>query len=200
MDILLICHVFPPEHAPAGVMVRELAEDLSAKGGRVTVLTGWPNNPQKLLLNRGQTSIRQVERDPAGFTIIRCVHSSSAQRKMTWRILYYLTFSLSTLAIGLTSGPFDAVLCLSTPIFGSWSSWLLARLKRARFVYDIFDLHPESARNAGIIGDGHIYRILRALDASLCRRSDVILTLSDSIKNSILARGILPERVRIAPF
>ena len=30
MNILLICYVFPPEHAPAGVMVRELAEDLSA--------------------------------------------------------------------------------------------------------------------------------------------------------------------------
>jgi hypothetical protein len=30
MKIALICHVYPPEHAPAGVMISELGEDFWA--------------------------------------------------------------------------------------------------------------------------------------------------------------------------
>ena len=46
LKILIICYVYPPEVAPAGIMVRELADDLSAKGHKVTVQTGWPNHPK----------------------------------------------------------------------------------------------------------------------------------------------------------
>ena len=35
--ILIICQWFPPEYAPIGIMLRELAQDLSAKGHEVTV-------------------------------------------------------------------------------------------------------------------------------------------------------------------
>ena len=49
MNVALMCYVYPPEPAPAGIMVCELAEDLAAAGHRVTVITGWPNHPQGVL-------------------------------------------------------------------------------------------------------------------------------------------------------
>jgi len=49
MNIVLICHVYPPEVQASAMMTRELAEDLAAAGHRVTVLTGWPNHPQGVL-------------------------------------------------------------------------------------------------------------------------------------------------------
>jgi colanic acid biosynthesis glycosyl transferase WcaI len=113
---------------------------------------------------------------------------------------YYLSFALSTLWCGLRAGRADAVLCLSTPIFGSWTSWLLSRCKGARFIYDIFDLHPEAARNAGLIREGFAYRVLRWFDSVLCRRSDRIAALSEGLKRSIVARGVPPEKITIIPF
>lgn len=199
MRIVIVCHVFPPEHAPAGVMMRELAEDLSASGHEVTILTGWPNHPEGVLFPGWGSHLRQVEQHE-GYRLIRCGHSIHPRRKMFWRMWYYFTFAVSTFWIGLFSGRADAVLCLSTPIFGSWSSWLLAKCKGARFVYDIFDLHPEAAANAGLMKKGLLYRLLRGWDSRLCRWSDAIITLSETLKRNIVERRIEPEKVTVIPF
>jgi colanic acid biosynthesis glycosyl transferase WcaI len=200
MNIALICHVYAPEVAPAGGMVRELAEDLVAAGHRVTVLTGWPNHPRGILYEGWRSRFRQLARDPKGFRVLRCGHSIHPRKKIFWRLWYYLTFGLGTFVNGLACGRMDAVLCLSTPIFGLWTAWMLARLKGARFVYDIFDLHPEAAHHAGLIGRGLAYTIWRAIDTLLCRRSDVIATLSEGMKREIVARGIEPDKVAVVPF
>ncbi len=181
-------------------MVSELAEDLAAKGHRVTVITGWPNHPGGVLFPGWRTRWRSVEGDSRGFHVIRCGHSIHPRERPFWRLWYYLTFGVSTLFNGLSVGRFDRVLCLSTPIFGSWTAWLLARIKGARFVYAIFDLHPESAANAGLVKRGLAYRILRAVDSALCRRSSLIVTLGEGLRSGILERGIRPEKVAAVPF
>lgn len=181
-------------------MVRELAEHLARSGHRVTVLTGWPHHPQGGLYDGWRSRFRRLERDESGFRIIRCGHSFGVRRGIVWRMLYYLTFALSTLVNGWAAGRADAVLCLSTPVFGSWTAWLLAKSKRARFLYDIFDLHPESARNAGLLSDGLACRTLLALDTRLCRLSDRIVTLSGPMKQAIARRGVDVEKVNVVPF
>ena len=199
MDIFLICHVYPPEHAPAGVMVRELAEDLAARGHRVTVITGWPNHPDGVLQPGWKARWRELGREN-GYRVLRCGHVIHPRTGIFWRMAYYLSFGVGSLINGLAAGRCDAVLCLSTPVFGSWTAWLLARLKGARFLYTIFDLHPEAARNAGLMREGRLYRLLRAADTALCHRSDAITTLSKAMKRSITERGLPPEKTTVVPF
>lgn len=43
MNILLICTVYPPELARAGLMTKELAEDLGSQEHTVTVLRKYIN-------------------------------------------------------------------------------------------------------------------------------------------------------------
>jgi colanic acid biosynthesis glycosyl transferase WcaI len=181
-------------------MIAELAEDLVASGHRVTVITGWPTHPRGVLAPGWQARWRSVEQDVLGFRVIRCGHSIHPREGRFWRLWYYLTFGISSLINGWGGGRFDAVLCLSTPVFGTWAAWLLARIKGARFVYAIFDLHPEAAANAGLIRRGLFYRSLRAADRLLCRHSDSIVTLSAGLRTEILARGITPEKVNAVPF
>ena len=200
MRVLLICYVYPPEAAPAGVMIRELAEDLAARGHQVSVLSGWPNHPKGTLFPGWRSRFRHAERDPAGFRVVRCPHALRAQYRLVWKVWYYFTFAMGSFVAGLGCGPYDAVLSLSSPIFGSWSAWLLARLRGARFVYDIFDLHPEASRNAGLLSEGRVYRLWRRWDAALCRRSHAIATLSEPMKAQIVARGIDPAKVAVIPF
>jgi colanic acid biosynthesis glycosyl transferase WcaI len=200
MNILLVCHVYPPEHAPAGVMVRELAENLTHNGHNVTILTGWPHHPQGKLYDGWKASFHRTETDPAGFRVIRCGHTFGVRKGIAFRMLYYFTFAISTLFNGLRAGRTDAVLCLSTPIFGSWTACLLAKLKRANFLYSIFDLHPESALHAGLLKEGTAYRLLRRWDTRLCKWSDSISTLSESMRQAIIQRGVTPDKVAVVPF
>lgn len=182
-------------------MVQELAEDLARSGSRVTIMTGFPHHGKGALFPGWRRSFREAVDQQAGFRLVRCGHSIQRGDRVASRLRYYLTFALSTLVNGLREERCDVVLSLSTPIFGSWSARLLAWFKGARFVYDIFDLHPEATRNAGLLNEKSlIYRLWRAQDSLLCRRSDAILTLSEGMKQEIGERGIPASKIQVVPF
>jgi colanic acid biosynthesis glycosyl transferase WcaI len=196
--MVLICHVFPPEPNTGGLMTRDLAEDLTRAGHDVTVLTGWPNFPQGTLYQGWRARFRQVDRRAEGYRVIRCGHSIHPRERMSWRLWYYFTFAVSSLLNGLAAGRVDSVMIDSTPLFGTWSGWLLARLKRARAVYWIQDLHPETALDSGMIRPGVAARVLRRADTALCRRCDVVATITESMRQACLRRGLGPAHVVIA--
>lgn len=200
MRVVIVGYIYPPEVQSMGVMAQELAEDLVAMGHKVTVITGWPNHPRGVLFPGWHLRFRHAEKSPHGFWVLRCGHVIHPRTHMFWRIWHYLTFAISSFVNGLACGRVDSVVCMSTPIFGTWASWLLAKCKRASFVYEIDDLHPETARNAGVMSEGMQFRILRKLDTALCRRSDAIVTLSDHLKRLIVQRQVSGDLVKIIPF
>lgn len=198
MRILDICHVYPPEHAPAGIQAAELAEDLARAGHDITVLTGWPNHPAGVLFAGWRARVRAASVTAAGFRVVRCLHSIHPRGRMAWRLWYYLTFAVSTFVNGLLCRRPDVVVCESTPVFGPPLALLLARLRRARFVYRIHDVHPEAAFHAGLLAAGPVYRLLRGLDTWVCRRATLVLTLTEGMRETLLGRGLPPERVVVA--
>ena len=200
MKIALICYVYPPEHCPAGVMVSELATDLAARGHEVTVVTGWPNHPKGRLFEGFRRRFRRIERQ-GGHRVMRVGHAIGPQKRMLTRLWVYLTFAISSLFNTLTLGRQDAVLCLSTPIFGDWTALALAKLWRARSVRVIMDILPEAASHTGMIRtDSLLYRVLRRLDTANCRGYDIITTLGEGLRGQILARRIDSDRVKVTPL
>lgn len=198
MHVLNICHVYPPEHAPAGVQARDFAEDMSRLGHTMTVLTGWPNHPAGVLHPGWKARFRECTTPPQGFTLVRCGHSIHPRGRMFWRLWYYFTFAIATLINGLPCRNVDVVFCESTPIFGPLTSLLLAWLKGAKFVYRVHDVHPEAALHAGLLKPGLVYRLLRALDTWVCSRAAIVLPLTDGMRRSLLDRGLPAERVVVA--
>ncbi len=200
MRILIVGYIYPPEVQSMGMMTQELAEDLVEMGHKVTVITGWPNHPRGILFPGWHLRFRHIEKSPHGFRVLRCGHAVHPRTNIFWRIWHYLTFAISSFVNGLACGRVDSVVCISTPIFGTWACWLLAKCKRAGFVYEIDDLHPEAARNAGVMSEGIQFRILRKLDTALCRRSDAIVTLSGHLRQLIVQRQISDDLIKIVPF
>lgn len=183
-----------------GVMMQELAEDMAAAGHEVTVVTGWPNHPAGVLFPGWEMQFRYMEQVSERMRLVRCTHAICGGRTMYKRLRQYLSFGVSSYLNSLKLGPADVVVSMSTPIFGTWAAYMLARAKNAAFVYEIDDLHPEAARNAGMISEGRVFRLLRRMDTKLCMKSDVVVTLSRHLKESIEARGISAEKTSIVPF
>ncbi len=199
MKILIICYVYPPEVAPAGIMVRELADALTDKGHQVTVQTGWPNHPQGKLFPGYQQKWRQMERH-GRHNVQRVAMMIADKSSPIRRMGVYASFAASSFLNGLSLGRHDVVVCLSTPLMGVWTAWALARLWRARFVNVIFDLWPEAILNAGLIKNNLLYRIIRKIDTLNCRCSDAISVLGQGMKDEVVARGIAPGNVDVIPF
>ena len=200
MKCLLLCTVFPPEPAPAGVNIAELAEDLAAAGHQVTVVTGWPSHPGGKLYAGWRSAFRGVEQTPQGYCLVRCGHSFCPRGRILAKLWYYFTWAISSLINGLRAGPADVVLFCSSPVFGGLTALLLARLKRAKSLYWVHDIHPEATRNAGLVREGTLaYRACLALDRFVCRRSTLVATLTETMRQTLLARGLEPSRVVLLP-
>lgn len=200
MKITLVCYVFPPEHCPAGVMVSELAEDLAARGHKITVITGWPNHPYGALFSGFRRRWRH-ESSHFGYKLIRIWHAILPQKSIPKRILVYLTFAVSSFINGLFLERQDIVLDISPPFFGPWASLTLARLWKARFVRVIMDILPEAAANSSMLKQTSIlYKILRCIETWNCKRCDKVVTIGEGLKKLLCNRGIEPEHIKTLPL
>ncbi len=198
MRIMLICYVFPPEPCTGGVIFKELAEDLTRAGHDVTVVTGWPNFPQGILYKGWRVKFRHVERAAEGYRVIRCGHAVRQRKRLHQRLWFYFTFAASSLINALSAGRVDAVLNYSTPVFGAWTAWLIARLNGARFVYWMMDVYPDTAIDSGMMRDGAVARLVRWQDTMLCRHSDLVAPISEGMRQTILKRGLDPKQITVA--
>ena len=198
MNIVIVCYIYPPEVAPAGQMVKELSEDLASVGHQVTVITGYPNHPQGTLYD-GWLMRGRLWEDGLGFRVLRVPHSTSPDRGFRARSRFYASFAVNSLLAGLGLRRIDAVLCLSSPVVGALCCWLLAALKRARFYYDIWDIYPEVALSTGVLRPGLVASILLRLDTFLCRRAAKVITISEGMKRTLMARGLSDDHMVTIP-
>ncbi len=199
MRVLLVCTVYPPEIAPAGVMTQELAADLTAQGHDVTVLTGWPSYPKGELFPGYRRRLRSVQR-ANGYRVIRVWHTLLKRKRVVSRILWFFTFAVSSFFNILLCGRLDVVYAHSTPTFGPPLTWLACWLKRAKYVYGIYDIYPEAAAEVGVVRQGLVYRACRCLDTCICHRAASIPTLSEGLRRTLMSRGLPEEKIPVIPF
>ena len=199
MRVLIVCYAYPPEPAPGGVMAHELAEDLTAKGHAVTVITGFPNHPEGVLYPGWRRRWLAVEQQ-GSVRVARSWHLISRSRRTVPRSLSYLSFALTSFLNSLRLGPFDLVYADSTPIFGALACWLMAVAKRARLIYAILDLYPDAILAAGLLSPGLIARALLWLDCFVCRRAARVLAVAEGFRERLLERGLPESRIVVLPM
>ncbi len=197
MRILILSLVYPPEHAAAGIMVAELAQELAHAGHAVTVLTGFPSHPAGRLFPGWKARLLSREQTEGGFTLLRCLHSFAPRFGALGKMWYHFTFALSSFWAGLRAGRFDVLVLPSTPVFCGLAAILLASIKRAKAFYWIHDIHPESTMNAGLLKEGVLSRVMKAMDSWVCRRASIVATPTEEMREVVLARGLPAEHVVI---
>jgi glycosyltransferase involved in cell wall biosynthesis len=180
-------------------MTRELAEDLVAEGHDITVLAGWPNHPEGRLFPDWSMRWRAVER-VGGYRVMRVWHTLPDKKQFVSRIIWFVTFAISSFANILACRRFDVVYSHTTPIFGPLLTLLACRLKGMKYVYGIYDIYPEAAAEIGAIPRGKVYNTCRKLDTFVCHNADSIPTLGEGQKATLMARGISGEKIPVIPF
>src|SRR5512146_1700166 len=142
MHILIIHQAFASLEEPGGTRHYEFARLLVARGHRVTVLaspvsyiTGNVSTRHSAAGDQGQSS--------DGVAILRAPVYSAHHKSFVHRILAFFSFMLSSFWLGLGVRKVDIVWGTSPPIFQGVTAWTLARLKGARFVFEVRDLWPK---------------------------------------------------------
>jgi glycosyltransferase involved in cell wall biosynthesis len=140
-----------------------------------------------------------IETLPPGVMTRSSYMYPALHRSFLWRMVSYLSFMISSVFIGLLSGPADVVMGTSPPIFQAVSAWLVSVLRRRPFLLEIRDLWPEFAMDMGVLTNPVIIRLARRLERFLYSRADQLLVNSPAYVDYLRGRGIPADRISLIP-
>lgn len=199
LRILYLTHYFPPEVNAPAVRVSQFAQAWSAGGHQVTVVTGFPNHPAGVIPPEYRGKIFQRE-ETAGAQVLRGYIYAAPNRGFARRILNYLSFMVSAIIIGvLRSGKQDLVIATSPQFFVAIAGYVVSRIKRIPFVFEVRDLWPEEIVAVGAMKRGAVIRMLERIEAFLYRRAALIVAVAEGTIAVLTARGIPREKLALIP-
>jgi len=194
MRILILTQWYLPEPAH---LISELAESLQAAGHEVTVLTGFPNYPAGRLYPGYR--LRWYQRENInGVPVIRVPlypeHGKSAVR----RVLNYLSFALSAALLGPWLAPrVDVIHVYHPPGTVGWPAWVLSRLKRVPFIYNIQDMWPETLAATKMLNSRLALWIVGWYAKWVYRRAAAIHVISPGFRDNLLGKGVPDGKIRV---
>ena len=158
MHILFLTDNFPPEvNAPASRAFEHCREWVKA-GHQVTVLTCAPNFPKGKVFGGYRNSLYQSEVID-DMRVIRVWSYITANEGFVKRILDYQSFMVTaTLASPFVRGV-DIVVGTSPQFFTACAAYVVSRMKRVPFLFELRDLWPESIRAVGAMKDSAVLDI-----------------------------------------
>ncbi|HEY5902697.1 MAG TPA: glycosyltransferase family 4 protein [Anaerolineales bacterium] len=190
MHILIIHQAFATMGEPGGTRHYELARHLAARGHRVTVIA----SPVSYITGRVSSGVGE---ETAGLQVLRARVYSAHHKSFLHRVLAFLSFMVSSFWIGLGVKGVDIVWGTSPPIFQGATAWALARLKRARFVFEVRDLWPQFAIAVGVLKNPVAIWLSEWLEGFLYRAADRIMVNSPGYVRHVEERG--GRRVTLVP-
>jgi len=188
VHILLIHQAFAALDEPGGTRHHELARHLAQRGHRITIIA----SPVSYLTGKAKTSrIPWVERQPDGdqITILRTYTYQALHRSFVHRVLSFFIFMVSSFLIGLQVRKVDLIWGTSPPIFQGFTAWLLARLKRVPFLFEVRDLWPAFAIAVGVLKHPLLIRLSEWLERFLYQRADLCVVNSPGYIDHVRQRG-----------
>jgi glycosyltransferase involved in cell wall biosynthesis len=198
MRIVILTQYYPPEIGAPQNRLSDLARRLAAGGHSMRVLTAMPSYPGNEVLPgyRGK-SVAREEMD--GVAVRRVSLYVPRRKTFSKRVLHYCSFAAHACWRGPELlEPADFLMTESPPLFLGPAGFYLSRRLRARFIFNVSDLWPDSAIDLGFLKEGPAARAARGLEEWCYRRADLITGQSEGIVASIRAR-IPGKRVELLP-
>jgi glycosyltransferase involved in cell wall biosynthesis len=104
---------------------------------------------------------------------------------------------ISSFFLGLAQPKVDLVWGTSPPLPQVFTAWLVARLKRAKFVFEIRDLWPAFAIQLGILRNPILIHLSLFLEGFLYRRADALIVNSPGFIDHLAQRGAKKEKIAL---
>ncbi len=181
MRIAIHTQYYPPEIGAPQARLSDLARWLAKHGHEIYILTAMPNYPRgRIYAGYGGFFSREEEER---IRIIRTYIYPTKRTSLTLRLLHYFSFVFSSLVIGATALPkVDYILSETPPIFLGITGWLLAKLKKARWILNLSDLWLESVKDFGFLREEKFpYQLLRRTSQFFYRKAWLVTGQSKEI-------------------
>lgn len=203
--VLLLSYFFSPDGLSTANLVSELAQDLRAHGHEVRAIATVPHYNYEPEARARQPLQRRwwglFHR--SDFDGIPVWHTTIGRQRGRGegRIVAYLIYNAISLLLGLFAvGRVDVVLVVSPPLTSGPVGWLLKLRHRARLIYNVQELYPDTYVTMGAMrADSLTARVLYALERFVYRAADALTPISEMFAEALRAKGVPDGRIHVIP-
>ena len=197
-NILIVADVYPPEVSSAAHLMQELAEGLTNRGHKVTVVTSYP---RYYLTKESEKKKFDVFSEENGINVIRTKVLPHHKvnfiiRGISQLILPFLFFAKIKKFL---KGDIDVVIVYSPPLPLALIGGMIKRRYRAQFILNIQDIFPQNAIDLGVLR-GWKYKpavwLFELIEKKVYKDADKITFHSDGGRRFLIEkRGVPSEKI-----
>jgi glycosyltransferase involved in cell wall biosynthesis len=195
MRIAYLCQYFVPEIGAPSARISELSRAWTDLGQSVTVITGIPNHPTGVVPPEYRRTVFKQEQHGA-VQVWRNWLFATPNEGFVKKTLSHLSFMLST---ALLSTPrlrgHDVIIVSSPTFFAVLTAYLMSRLWRVPYVFEVRDLWPGIFVDLGILKSRALIYALESVEMFLYRRSARVVVVTESFADTLRRRGLPPTKV-----
>lgn len=188
MHILLIHQAFAAINEAGGTRHHELALQLANKGHQVTVIT----SSISYLTGKNISVLNEIEKHNnklGSVKIIRVFSYQALHKSFFHRTISFFSFMVCSFLAALKVDHLDLVWGTSPPIFQGFTTWLVSRLKKKPFLFEIRDLWPAFAVQIGILRNPLLIKLSEWLEKFLYQHADHLIVNSPGYIDHVKKRG-----------
>jgi len=193
MHILLITITYPPEIRAISLMMREIAEELTLRGHKATVVTSEPRGDLMAEGERNRFPEFLVEN---GVEVIRVRNAPS--QKVNYLIrgiaevmlphLFFMTLKK------YVNERIDAVIVYSPPLPLAMLGIKIKKRYGAKYLLNVQDIFPQNAIDLGIIKNRLLARIFEWMEKRAYNGADKITAHSENNRNFLIHKKNVPAK------
>ncbi|GMR25124.1 MAG: glycosyltransferase family 4 protein [Ignavibacteria bacterium] len=197
MKILLITEYFPPEIGAGSNRAFELSKRWIEKGASVTVITGFPDYPDGIIPDEYK-NYKFLQEEYQGINVIRTYTVAAPNRGILKRVISFSSFMFSSVIQGTKASHKQDILMATSPPFSvGIAGYIISRLKRIPFVFEVRDLWPESIIQLGQLRNKFIIKILESIERFLYKKSIHIVPVAESTIAVLKEKGISKSKITV---
>ncbi len=200
MRILVIHQYYLGKNDAGGSRFNQFARYWANKGHKVTVIAGTVHYATGKKDKRYKSKWIIEEKESDKIKVLRTYVSAGYNRSFVGRLWGYISFTISSTWAGLSrSGKQDLVLATSPPLLVGITGYLISRVKRIPFIFEVRDLWPESAIDMGVLSNRLVIKLSYWLERLIYKKADKINVLTPAFKEALLRKGVASSKIVMIP-
>jgi len=194
MNILVIHQYFLEKEGAGGSRFNQFAKYWSRAGNNVLVVSGTVDYASGKKLKNYKNRWINKEKIENNISVYRCFVSEQYNKSFLGRLWAYLSFTLSaTWAILFHIKKIDIIIATSPPLFVAIPGYLAKLFKRAPLIFELRDLWPKFAVDAGVLKNSFVVKLGYRLENFIYKKADLINVLTPAYKEYLIKEKNVSE-------
>lgn len=195
MKILLIHQYFLEKGDGGGSRFNQITQVWANQGHQITVLAGMVHYSTGKKAERYKNKYYYTDLQFYNkVDVIRCHVSERYNLNFLGRLWAYFSFVFSSIYAGLfkVKGKYDVIIVTSPPLFVGITAYVLSKIKRKPFIFEVRDLWPESAIDTGVLKSKIIINFAYWFEKFIYKNAKLINVLTPAFRDKLINKKNVP--------